>query len=544
MKNLHKFSIDVEKVVIPARFTYPFNYTPHELSKVAMSEVCSLIESELCADSEVKQELQRGKMFGVLVVKYQEELGYLAAFSGNIAHSNQYAGFVPPIYDLLSPDGFFVKGENRLNGINREIEELNGSSHYLELSSQYSRLSEELLYLKRSNKEKLRSSKLERDSLRVQNPNNLELHAKLITESQFLKAECKRVERSKIAEIQMVQDELVQLNQKIDSLKLLRKEYSAELQRLIFKEFVVRNAKGESCDLLEIFANTAQGFPPAGAGECAAPKLLQYAYLNGMEPLCMAEFWWGNSPKEEVRRHGEFYPSCKSKCEPILNYMMRGLNVEPNPILMRAGGKRPRPIYEDEWILALDKPAGMLSMRGKIAVDSVDEWLKVEYGLNYFVAHRLDMDTSGVLLIAKDVNTYKRLQDMFAHKRVKKIYKALLSRELDEKQGVVELPLIADISNRPFQRVDYEYGKSAVTKYEVIDSKNGSSFVSLEPITGRTHQLRVHAAHVDGLNAPIVGDNLYGKSAERLMLHAESVEFIHPVTGERITISAPCPFTL
>ncbi len=544
MKYLHKFSINVEKVVIPARFTYPFNYTPHELSKIAVSEVCKLIESELCVDTEVQKELQHGKMFGVLVVRYQNELGYLAAFSGNIAHSNQYVGFVPPIYDLLSPEGFFVNGEKHLNSINREIEELNSSSRYLELSSQYSRLSAELIDIKRNNKDKLRGSKLERDILREKNPNDVELHAKLIAESQFLKAECKRVERSKSAEIQIVQDELIQMNQKIDSLKLLRREYSAELQRQIFKEFVVRNAKGESCDLLEIFAHTAQGFPPAGAGECAAPKLLQFAYLNGMEPLCMAEFWWGDSPKEEIRRHGEFYPSCKSKCEPILNYMLQGLNVEPNPMLLRGVGERPRLLYEDEWILALDKPAGMLSMRGKIAVESVDEWLKVEYGLNYFVAHRLDMDTSGVLLVAKDVNTYKRLQDMFAHKRVKKIYKALLSRELNVKQGVIELPLIADISNRPFQKVDYENGKSAITNYEVIDTKHGSSFVSLEPITGRTHQLRVHAAHVDGLNAPIIGDNLYGKSAERLMLHAESVEFIHPVTGERIIISAPPPFTL
>lgn len=543
MLEFHRFLSAIDKVELPKYFTYPFNYVPHFLSKLAARELCGYIDNSLCCNSEVEDELKRGKMFGVLVVRKEGEVGYLAAFSGNIAHSNIYPGFVPPIYDLLNPNGFFVKGEECLDSINREVDMILQSVEYAELSSKCNELQHFITELKQNNKELLSQAKVKRDALRAEHPNDPVLLNELISESQYLKAECKRSERAKLIELQEVQSELNKLVERVAYLRQLRRGMSADLQRSIFKEYVVKNALGDSLDLLSIFADTPQGVPPAGAGECAAPKLLQFAYLNGFEPLCMAEFWWGDSPKEELRTHGAFYPSCKSKCEPILNYMMQGLNVETNPILYHGRDFWPHVVYEDEWILALDKPNGMLSMRGKVDVPSVDEWLKVEYpNCNYYVAHRLDMDTSGVLLVAKNLDVYKALQGLFAKKLVEKQYIALISGVPKDSEGIIDLPLIADIENRPFQKVDYINGKESITEYKVLNYKRGVSLVQFRPLTGRTHQIRVHAAHVDGLNAPIVGDNLYGKRGRRLMLHAESVQFTHPITNVRVTIYSPIPF--
>ncbi len=543
MKSLHEFPKAISNCPLPLEFTYPFNYVPHKLSVMAINDLCKFIKKELCSDEIVRDEINHGKMFGVLVVKSNDEIGYLAAFSGNIAHSNIYPGFVPPVYDLLNPSGFFVSGEENLNSINLKVKEFENSESYMELRAEHARLTSELKELKEYNKNLLNSSKARRDELRASNPNDTKLEAILVAESQFLKAECKRKERAKQQTIQIVQRELADYTNRIDELKLLRREKSAELQELIFKEFKVRNAKGEERDLLSIFKETPQEFPPAGAGECAAPKLLQYAYIHGLEPLCMAEFWWGESPKDEVRKHGHCYPSCKSKCEPILNFMMQGLKVAVNPIMFHGRDFWPHVIYEDEWIMAIDKPSGMLSMRGKIDVPSVDEWLKVAYpGCNYYVVHRLDMDTSGILLIAKDLDVYKSLQGLFAKKIVEKRYFALISGVPKVNEGRIELPLIADIDNRPFQRVDFVNGKESITEYKVLSSRNGVSRVEFRPLTGRTHQLRVHAAHLLGLNAPIVGDNLYGNPGRRLMLHAESVQFIHPVTKCKVVISSPIPF--
>lgn len=541
----HEFPNDFEISEIPESFTYPFNYVPHRLSVKASQCARTFIDCHLCVNADVQREVQRGKMFGVLVVKNGQRIGYLIAFSGNINHSNNYQGFVPPVFDLLDRNGFFVRGEDELNRINTEIKSIESSAQYTNAQSVVARLEEQLIQLKLQNRLALKQAKELRNEQRQLNPNDAELIVRLNNESSFLKAECKRAESKLQESIATARVELSAIEDRLVMLKLQRKENSAALQQQIFEKFVLLSANGEERNLISIFKDTPQGVPPGGAGECAAPKLLQYAYKNGLKPICMAEFWVGESPSQEIRVDGQFYPSCKSKCEPILNFMMQGLNVEPNPILQKELSERPRLLFQDEWIMAFNKPSGVLSMRGKIDVPSMDEWLKVEYaGCDYFVAHRLDMDTSGVLLVAKDVNTYKSLQGLFAKQRVTKVYKALVQRELDKHEGKIELPLIADIENRPFQKVDFEYGKEALTEYRVLNSKGGVSLVEFRPLTGRTHQLRVHSAHASGLHAPIVGDNLYGNPAERLMLHAESVEFIHPVTGQLIVITAPAPFTL
>ena len=540
-KEFHRLIIDNE-AVLPSRFTYPFNYVPHSLSLEAARQAREFIKSTLCSDSEIASFIGKGKMFGVLVVKYGEDYGYLIAFSGNINHSNRYEGFVPPVFDLLDREGFFVEGECELNELNRQINELGESNDIKQLKLELSDAEIELINLKTENKRLLQEGKRCRDEQRKLNADDNEFLNRLIAESQYQKAECRRKELALKNRVEELRERVVLFEDKVQLLRRRRKELSLSLQRKIFENFVLLNARGEKSNLLEIFANYSLPLPPAGAGECAAPKLLQFAYKNGMTPICMAEFWWGESPKDEVRVDGHFYPACKSKCEPILNFMLQGLDVEPNPIEARGLNSSPRLLFEDDWILAVDKPSGMLSMRGKVNVPSVDEWLKVVYeGCNYFVAHRLDMDTSGVLLIAKDFDTYKALQGLFARKLVQKRYRAIVGRELECGEGRINLPLIADIDNRPFQRVDYQYGKESLTLYRVLEKREGMSLVEFTPLTGRTHQLRVHSAHKDGLNAPIVGDNLYGTPGERLMLHAESVFFRHPVTKQIVEIIAPSP---
>ena len=333
---------------------------------------------------------------------------------------------------------------------------------------------------------------------------------------------------------------------RIDALKQERKAMSEALQERIFRLFVVRNARGESLDLIEVFnryyGEDAGVMPPAGAGECCGPRLLQCAYLNALTPLCMAEFWYGNSPVGEVRHHGQFYPACSSKCKPILTFMLQGLDVEPNP-LETASSAPIKVLYEDDWLMAVDKPAGMLSAPGKLDVESLPQLLMRERpGEQLHVVHRLDMATSGVLLLAKSMEMCTTLQRMFAARQVSKCYVAWLQGNVASDAGTIGLPLRPDFDHRPFQVVDEAQGKEAITRYEVVERRDGLTLVRFYPLTGRTHQLRVHAAHRCGLNAPIVGDPLYGTPGARLMLHAQSLTFTHPVTAHRITITAPAPF--
>ena len=425
---------------LPERFTYPFCYEPHPLCQMAAEEVKREIERILPTE---------GKMFGVLVVKAEEGLGFLAAYSGLLEGRNDWPYFVPPVFDAQQPDGHFKQTE-------RAISAKGGD-----------------------------------------------------------------------------------------------KQMSQELQLWLFHQYRMLNAKGETKDLVDIWQDyhcsprirNKYPLPPGGTGDCCAPKLLQYAFSHGLRPVCMAEFWWGESPKSEIRHHGQFYPACRGKCKPILTWMLQGLDVDPNPEETGASHLNIEIIYEDEVLAIVNKPSGLLSVPGRMEDYSVAT-IAMERWPGSLPVHRLDMGTSGLMVIAKTKEAYVSLQEQFVKRTVKKRYIALVEGIVKEPKGRITLPLIFDPMNRPRQMVDYQRGKSAVTEYEVLDARDGRTLLALYPHTGRTHQLRMHCAHPDGLGSPIVGDELYGHKAERLCLHCDQIEFAHPVTGERMSFNLPNPFIL
>lgn len=536
----HPFKQNITSRDLPDQFTYPFHYTPHPLCIIAAQEVQALLATK----NEWKNELEKGKMFGVLVVETTDgEIGYLAAFSGNLAHSNRHAFFVPPVYDLLQPDGFFKIEEEQISQINHQIKAIETNSEYLALLQALQTLSSHATSEISNAKQAYKAAKLEREQLRSTEQSDAELAA-MIKESQYQKAEIKRLEKRLKEEIASIEQKLATFTTQIEELKHERKTRSARLQQQLFDQFQLLNSNGETKGLCAIFESTAQKTPPAGAAECAGPKLLQYAYLNAMKPLAMAEFWWGDSPKTEIRKHGFYYPACKGKCEPILGHMLKGLDVEANPLLKDSETFIPEIIFEDEWIVAVNKPAGMLSVPGKTEQISLFSWANKTYpeATGPLIVHRLDMATSGLLLIAKTKEVHKTLQAQFTGRNVTKRYTAILDGTIPLHAGIINLPICLDPTDRPRQIVNHELGKNAVTKYEVVSCENNSTRIAFYPITGRTHQLRVHAAHVEGLNTPIKGDELYGKKSDRLYLHAEYLEFTHPITQQRIIIEAKAPF--
>ena len=430
----------IADIPLPERFTYPFCYEPHPLCQMAAEEV--------------KREIERiqpteGKMFGVLVVKAEEGLGFLAAYSGLLEGRNDWPYFVPPVFDAQQPDGHFKQTE------------------------------------------------------------------------------------------------------RVISAKGGDKQMSQELQLWLFHQYRMLNAKGETKDLVDIWQDyhcsprirNKYPLPPGGTGDCCAPKLLQYAFSHGLRPICMAEFWWGPSPKSEIRHHGQFYPACRGKCKPILTWMLQGLDVDPNPEETGASHLTIEVIYQDTTLAVINKPSGLLSVPGRTEDHSVAT-IAMERWPGSLPVHRLDMGTSGLMVIAKTKEAYVSLQEQFVKRTVKKRYIALVEGIVKEPKGRITLPLIFDPMNRPRQMVDYQRGKSAVTEYEVLDARDGRTLLALYPHTGRTHQLRMHCAHPGGLGCPIVGDELYGHKAERLCLHCDQIEFAHPVTGERMHFNLPNPFIL
>ncbi len=538
---LHQFAQPIAHIALPEKFTYPFHYTPHPLCMIAANE----LQDYIATQEEWKEELQQGKMFGVLIVQTSTgELGYIAAFSGNLAGKNQHPYFVPPVYDLLQPKGFFKIEEENISLINKHIRQIEEDASYLELQSQ---LSEAETTCRKELKEAKEVMKVAKEKREVLRRNNLceEEQTALIRESQFQKAEYKRLERSWKERISALQIKVDNYSNQVEELKKERKVRSAALQQKLFEQYRMLNALGEEKDLCRIFENTAQKVPPAGAGECAAPKLLQYAYQQHWKPIAMAEFWWGDSPKMEIRRHGHYYPACKGKCEPILKHMLQGLRVEDNPLSKDVHQTTVLEVlYEDEWLAVINKPAGVLSVPGKINADSIHSRLQTLYphATGPMIVHRLDMATSGLLLIAKTKDVHKHLQAQFKDRAIKKRYTALLEGNIKENTGVIDLPICPNPTDRPRQIVSTEHGKPAITRYEVIEHRKDRTLVSFYPLTGRTHQLRVHSAHSLGLNAPIVGDELYGQKADRLYLHAEYLEFKHPVSGKIIQIEKKADF--
>lgn len=536
----HRFHQDITGIEPPKQFTYPFCYSPHRLTVLASEEV----KEYLSAKTEWTDEIGAGKMFGVLVVESPEhEIGFFAAYSGNIAGRNDHEYFVPAVYDLLNPKEYFKHEESNITAINTAISEM-------VQSEEYARLKQALAEKETCGQQEiadfnqhLKAEKKKRSELRKTELSEEEQQA-LIRQSQFEKAELHRMKVRYTAEITELKDRLVGFEQKIEKLKQERKQRSAALQEWLFRQFVLLNGNGEQSDLIDIFKDYRNELPPAGTGECAAPKLLQYAFLHHYKPLAMGEFWWGASPKGEIREHLHFYPSCISKCEPILHFMLQGIDVEPNPLDKAPSQPTVKIIYEDDSIIVVSKPEGMLSAPGKGEKDSVQDFAKAHIK-DYdgpMIVHRLDMHTSGILVIAKNKEAYLSLQKQFTERSVKKRYIALLEGKIEPEEGIVNIPLCLDHENRPQQMVDFERGKEAVTEYKVIEYKNGMTRIEFYPITGRTHQLRVHAAHQLGLKAPIKGDMLYGKHSDRLYLHAEYLEFTHPTNGERVKFTDKAPF--
>ena len=607
---IHFFKKPVSHLALPEKFTYPFHYTPHPLCVLAAEEVKAYIASR----KEWQEELASGKMFGVLIVQTdngitnneENQIGYLAAFSGNLDGKNLHPYFVPPVYDLLQPEGFFKIEEEQISAINIRIRELENSGSYLDSKEKWKIETEQAKAVLNQAKAELKMAKEAREIRRQSSPElSGEEQASLIRESQYQKAEYKRLEKEWKKRLEELETEVRHFDIEIERLKTERKERSAALQRKLFEQFRMLNAQGEVKDLYTIFEQTVQKVPPAGAGECALPKLLQYAYLHQLKPLAMAEFWWGDSPKNEIRHHGYYYPSCKGKCEPILQHMLQGLEVDENPLLNPVHEEEELEIvFEDEWLLVVNKPAGMLSVPGKVENrDSVYHRLKKKYpeATGPIIVHRLDMATSGLLLVAKTKEVHQDLQAQFANRSIKKRYVAVLdgtiiktekeTKPIAEKAiliaketvstkktakaertgrtGRIELPLCLNPLDRPRQMVSRKHGKEAITEYQIISesekntSESENTFnesnridesersinesrkytrIIFYPLTGRTHQLRVHAAHPEGLGCPILGDELYGKKADRLYLHAEYIEFRHPIYGDILCIQKEADF--
>ena len=603
---LHTLNVSIPS---PRQFTYPFCYEVDPLAEAASLELQRYI-----ADADLMStEKGCGKMFGVLVVEYEDESGalqrgFLAAYSGLLGGRNDWPYFVPPVFDAQQPDGHFKRTEREISAINSEIAAIENDAEYLQSVEQHEQTKKRLQAEVDAFKAEVDAAKARRDARRKSGePLSEEEQAEMIRESQFMKAELRR--RRKAME-QADSTLTTQHSTFLKSLQRKRKQMSDELQRWLFAAYRMLNAKGEERDLIDIFREYTHAMPPAGAGDCCAPKLLQYAYLHHLRPVCMAEFWWGESPASEIRHHLHYYPACRSKCLPILTHMLKGLDVAPNPLAQKRHTAEPRVLYADEYIMVVDKPAGMLSVPGKAesvrsefsdsANISVEEYfanlqlptnsqftteqftigeadnskLKTQNSKFLKAAHRLDMDTSGLLVLARTEEAYVELQRQFASRETVKRYEAVLSgvptqnsklktqNSSAQPSGCLEaisLPLIADINDRPRQRVDMEHGKPALTLYNIVEVRavdantavayttkkvdKRRTLVHLYPKTGRTHQLRVHCAHPLGLACPILGDPLYGtERADRMYLHAAELTFRHPVTGETMHFLSPSGF--
>ncbi len=583
---LHTLNVSIPS---PRQFTYPFCYDVDPLAEAASLELQRYI-----ADADLMStEKGCGKMFGVLVVEYEDEdgslqRGFLAAYSGLLGGRNDWPYFVPPVFDAQQPDGHFKRTEREISAINREIAAIEHDPEYLQSVEQHEQTKKRLQAEVDAFKAEVDAAKARRDARRKSGePLSEEEQVEMIRESQFMKAELRR--RRKAME-QAGSTLNTQHSTFLKSLQRKRKQMSDELQRWLFSAYRMLNAKGEERDLIDIFREYTHAMPPAGAGDCCAPKLLQYAYLHHLRPVCMAEFWWGESPVSEIRHHLHYYPACRSKCLPILTHMLKGLDVAPNPLAQKRHTAEPRVLYADEYIMVVDKPADMLSVPGKAesvrsefsdsANISVEEYfannskLKIQNSKFLKAAHRLDMDTSGLLVLARTEEAYVELQRQFASRETVKRYEAVLSgvptqnsklktqNSSAQPSGCLEaisLPLIADINDRPRQRVDMEHGKPALTLYNIVEVRavdantavayttkkvdKGRTLIHLYPKTGRTHQLRVHCAHPLGLACPILGDPLYGiERADRMYLHAAELTFRHPVTGEPMHFLSPSGF--
>lgn len=589
---------------IPERMNNPLDYEPHPLCIAA----CKELQAYLAERKDWREEIDKGKMFGVLIVeKNDKEIGYLAAYSGQIGGRSDWKGFVPAVFDYLQPDGYFKTHEAKITDLNQRIAHLINNPEIKETERILNKLHKVQEHKLNLHKMQITEAKAKRDARRQEaslHPDTKGLTSEeeqaMIKESQFLKAELRRFK--KLISQKTPLEEMYDNYQKgLQEIKQLRKSDSDELQKWLFSQFKMLNDKGESKDLLEIFKEFNQMVPPAGSGECCEPKLLQYAFEHGLKPIQMAMFWWGESPKEEIRHHLHFYPACNGKCKPILHWMLPAdvfhssaittSSLAPSSAVTatdKASDKinlanstyiynKVEILYEDREIAVIHKPEGLLSVPGKDAQQpSIYSWARKQFpeATGPLIVHRLDMATSGLMVIAKTEFAYHRLQEQFTNHQVQKRYVAIVcckdkeiaqriknaakkasqeasngntketTEDTSRNRGLISIPLMPDYLDRPRQIVNHEQGREAITEYEVLGSEERNYLrLALYPKTGRTHQLRVHCAHREGLDAPILGDPLYGNvKADRLYLHAEAITFKHPLTGKEIHIERKADF--
>lgn len=547
---------DIEGIALPERFTFPFYYEPHPLTKIAAARLQHYLENETNLDHNFgltadKDGTVIGKMFGVLVVQDAEgKVGYLSAFSGKLAGTNDHSKFVPPVFDMLVEDSFFLKEQEIINTINEQVKEIWANEEYKQLRHDLEEFSTRSVLEIAALKKELKSNKANRKKLRQEQKENLseqeyaEFEAEMIKQSLHDKHQLHVLTNKWNGLLEEVKLSIDEFETRAEALKNERKERSAALQQQLFEQYVFLNKAGKEKSLHEIFSTTVFVKPPSAAGECATPKLLQYAFLNEYKPLAMAEFWWGAAPKSEIRQHKQYYPACTGKCKPILGHMLEGMLVDENPLLENPGeSKTLEIIYEDDCFVVVNKPAELRSVPGVNIADSVYTRLKLMFDhIELLTVHRLDMGTSGLLVVAKTQQAHKHIQRQFLKRTVSKRYTALLSKVITGNEGEIALPLRADLYNRPQQLVCFEEGKKSITRWKLIERNETTTKVHFWPLTGRTHQLRMHSAHELGLNAPIVGDDLYGTGADRLYLHAAYLEFVHPQTNQKISFEVPESF--
>ena len=491
-------------------------------------------------------------MFGVLVVcDPSGRIGYLSAFSGMLGGCWQVSGFVPPVFDRVARDSFMPTGEAELTLLMKQIETLEQGAERRALGDEITALMLQADRQRLALTERHRRQRQQRHRQRASAMQMAAAERSALLHQLSLASQRDRRERREQAaqwrnRLDVLQQRLAQFDAGIEKLRRHRARLSRRLQRRLFATYVLRDVQGQSRPLAELFPSA---LPPGGSGDCAAPKLLHYAQGQGLQAMALAEFWWGRSPATGVRHHGHYYPACRGKCGQILPFMLGGLDVAPAPAIdtLPVAALEPTVIYEDDALLVVNKPAGLLSVPGKQQQDSVLTRLRQRYpdADGALLVHRLDMATSGLLLAAKTAAVHKALQKQFIRRQVEKRYVAVLETGAGAAlagQGQIELPLRVDVDDRPRQCVCHEHGKPAATRWRVINQGEGRARIYFYPLTGRTHQLRIHAAHRDGLRAPIVGDELYGRGADRLLLHAERLRFFHPVQMRLIEVRSPAPF--
>jgi len=540
--------IDAAGAELPPLLNNPFDYEPHPLCQKAFRAMLGwpIMRG---SDAGFGCEIARGKMFGTLIVESGSgRLGFLAAFSGQIGGRFDWPGFVPPVFDYLSPAGYFKSEERAISAISSEITAIEGE-RLRPLESAFGIADMEQSRRVAKAEAAMREGKAERDRRRAERqPTEAELAA-MTRQSQFLKAELRRAKQARAAALDTLSAEIKSIKDAIEKLKRLRRHRSEALQEWLFGHTLLCDSGGEELSVAAIFAQSCGTVPPSGSGECCAPKLLHYAFAHRLRPIAMAEYWFGQSPTGEVRHHGSHYPACRGKCKPLLEWMLR--DVRLLPATRNENEENPDILYEDSHFCVVCKPAGMISVPGRSPRKSLLDFLRGHYGENRDVrlVHRLDEDTSGLVVAAFGIDAYRQLQSLFECRQIEKTYIALLDGDPTARgiarEGCISLPLLPDIGDRPRQTVS-PLGKTAITRYRLLGSDGeGRTIAEFRPQTGRTHQLRVHAASAEGLDTPIVGDRLYGRRRDlgtRLMLHAAALRFVSPFDGREMNFRSEPPF--